>query len=467
MEREKKLTKKLVAYFVAALFLSLFSFGVYSLVTAIISFGAKEGWDGYTIATSFSKGNGSLENPYVIHDAPEFMYFKELIEGNSFSAYQDKYYVLDDDIDFNGNAITPIGVVEGEEERFFAGHLNGNGYAITNFKIEDPAVMDGKEYYSLFTKTIKASISSLGMTNYHIQVEESNLAQIIAPFIGEMIGEEEEEIEEEDLPSCRNLYFHNFYIDLLNLSEKEDTLVSTFIGNVVGKELTKNVFIKGQINGDANVSSIYFASNNEGNEGNIYNIITSIKTFDLDDTVISYNGLQNVYLYEDGSFYFREEEVATDTMLAFLNDDIDTSCYWTLEDDALVIYSYEKARNVPDDSKGFTFSLRSSPDVALHDSGVEGSVVYVNDLTADYNYYMGLNYTQSSNGSISSGNNQNLYSSSNLAKVYMAYRGHPIDDTSITGRVSNTDTYTDFVYYKYYPVVNGKVKILLIDLKTK
>ena len=79
MKKKIVLQKKIFAYFVALFFLALFSFGIYSLVTALISLGEVKGWDGVTVATNFSLGNGSLENPYVIQDPSEFVYFKQLI----------------------------------------------------------------------------------------------------------------------------------------------------------------------------------------------------------------------------------------------------------------------------------------------------------------------------------------------------------------------------------------------------
>ena len=91
--------------------------------------------------------------------------------------------------------------------------------------------------------------------------------------------------------------------------------------------------------------------------------------------------------------------------------------------------------------------------------------VYINDLEADWNYYYGLNYVNSNNGTLPSGEYQNIYNESNLVPVVLSYSGTEVFGADFyTGTVSLTETQSEFVYYKYYPIgANGKVKIELID----
>ena len=90
MKLKDKKIKKLFLSFFAALMLTSFSFFIYTLLTGKISFSELEdGWDGTTVATSFSAGNGTKENPYVIKTPEEFVYFKTLIEGENYLSYQD------------------------------------------------------------------------------------------------------------------------------------------------------------------------------------------------------------------------------------------------------------------------------------------------------------------------------------------------------------------------------------------
>lgn len=498
--KKKLLSKKLFIYFVAAFFVTIFSFAIYSLVTGIMSLGQLDGWDGVSVATSFSHGNGTEENPYMIHDPSEFIYFKKLIEGEDSSIYRDKYYALADDINFNGNIIDPIGIVEKEEERYFSGHFNGNGYVLENFKITNAVVIDEIEYYSLFTKTNQAFISSLGVKNYRIEVQDNDSFKVVSPFVGELIGLEisddsiekentvqeniaqenvdgeslavENSIEEntteiKNVPFCKNIYLVDFYMDTSKVSD--NSIVSVFTGNVVGEASIQNVFLRGEVNANSDISSIYYAYVDEKNISDISMIISSIKVLNQDSNVFILDGIEDIYFYQDEVFTRDNETVATQTVLSLLNDGMDNDHYWTLEEGSLLIREYEKVtQSVPITSRSFAFSLRSSPAVGLHDSGLDSTngVVYINDLDSDLNYYKGLNYTGGGTvNTIPSGDSYSLYdTNSNLAKVYIAYKGSDINETNnLVGYVSLDEQISDFIYYKYYPVESGYITISLID----
>lgn len=109
-----------------------------------------------------------------------------------------------------------------------------------------------------------------------------------------------------------------------------------------------------------------------------------------------------------------------------------------------------------------------------HASGISGDTVYVNDLDADYYYYESLNYTElSTKDSLPSGENTNTYGvgsdfSKRLVAVQVTYDGRDVAGKQVngsiaTGYVSSTETQSKFVYYKYYPVENNKIRIELID----
>ena len=92
------------------------------------------------------------------------------------------------------------------------------------------------------------------------------------------------------------------------------------------------------------------------------------------------------------------------------------------------------------------------------------NAVYINDYEADWNYYQGLNYVQSDNGALPGGNNQNIYNENNMVKVQLCYSsGEVLNDRVNIGRISTTERENEYVYYKYYPVVSGKVRIELIE----
>lgn len=82
------------------------------------------------------------------------------------------------------------------------------------------------------------------------------------------------------------------------------------------------------------------------------------------------------------------------------------------------------------------------------ESGISNDVVYVNDSKSDYNYYMGLNYTYSSDGKIPTTANKNIYNDQNLVPAIITYNGNG-------GYVSLNERQTTYVYYKYFPVNNN------------
>ena len=86
-------------------------------------------------------------------------------------------------------------------------------------------------------------------------------------------------------------------------------------------------------------------------------------------------------------------------------------------------------------------------------SGVFDNIVVVDDFSSDYNYYMGLNYTNSQDGTLPSGVDQNLYNDSNLVKTIIHYSGVDLNDNSLVGYVSLDEQQDTYVYYKYYPML--------------
>ena len=95
-------------------------------------------------------------------------------------------------------------------------------------------------------------------------------------------------------------------------------------------------------------------------------------------------------------------------------------------------------------------------------SGVNGTVVTVDDEKADLYYYNSLNYTETG-GTLPTGADQNTYNTSNMVKVKITYYGRDFYDSTLVGTVSTTENYDTYIYYHWYPVKNGKVKIPLID----
>lgn len=114
-------------------------------------------------------------------------------------------------------------------------------------------------------------------------------------------------------------------------------------------------------------------------------------------------------------------------------------------------------------SIAFTYGAFNSANlVDTVSKGIINDTLYVNDLESDYYYYTGMNYTNSNNGTLPSLVDKNLYNDSNLVKTTITYSGTSYDGNH-TGYVSLTELQSKFVYYKYYPVIDGYIEIELID----
>ena len=117
------------------------------------------------------------------------------------------------------------------------------------------------------------------------------------------------------------------------------------------------------------------------------------------------------------------------------------------------------------------FYAAGNPFAGSSESGIEGDTVIVNDLSSDWNYYMGLNYTEVTNKQSLPGVNSdstaalssNKYNINTLVAVQINYNGADINDSSEKGYISSSEAQDKLTYYKYVPIVNGKVKIQLID----
>ena len=96
-------------------------------------------------------------------------------------------------------------------------------------------------------------------------------------------------------------------------------------------------------------------------------------------------------------------------------------------------------------------------------SSLGNQIVYMNQLDQDRYYYQGLNFTNITSSALPSGENQGLYSEDNLVPVTITYDGTDINDSSLVGKVSPTENYYKYVYYKYYPIKNGTIEIELPD----
>ncbi len=453
-------TKKIFFSFVALFVLTSFSFFIYVLLTGSISFGSKEDiWDGETIASSFGTGNGTKDNPYIIKTPDEFVYFKTLIEGDNYKAYQDKYYALDDDLNFGDKSFSSIGIIDlkdnDTEEKIFKGYFDGRGHSIFNLKIDKEVVIDNTSYYSLFTKTENATIENLIMKSFKIKVND-NEKDIVTGFIGDILTKDfsEEENEERILSQFRNISLIDFEIDYSD-NKKDNNKISIFTNSVSKNSNLSNLYFIGRIKGNNSNSNIGIVTDKI--EGKISKIVSNIVLDDVENVDFTNEKIENHYIIKDGNIYLNGEVVSNESLLFNLNDNKDNDYYWDYENNEFTLKKYEKKVNnevIDNRSRDFSFSIRVSgvDNITAHDSGLDGNTFYINDLTADYNYLKGLNYTEVRNTSLPI-NNSGYYNDNNLVKVQITYDGVDVNNNSIVGAMSpvaGESSINKFVYYKYY-----------------
>ena len=130
-------------------------------------------WDG-TVANAFAEGDGSEDDPYLIHDGEELAYLAQLCNANS-TLTKGKYFQLANDIILNEDVLsndfevndpvvpynlwTPIGK---DQSHSFQGYFNGNNHFISG------AYVDGGAVTGLFGYVNGGSIRNLSFIDSYI-----------------------------------------------------------------------------------------------------------------------------------------------------------------------------------------------------------------------------------------------------------------------------------------------------------
>ena len=145
-------------------------------------------WDG-SIASSFSSGNGTENDPYKISTAAELAFLAKSV--NDGESYQGKYLLLNNNIDLNGLEWTPIG----NGINSFMGIFDGKGLTVKNLKITQGVRYDyeyttGKEIsYSdagLFATVQDVSIQNLIIDGATINIYNDKF--VYAHHVGALCG---------------------------------------------------------------------------------------------------------------------------------------------------------------------------------------------------------------------------------------------------------------------------------------
>lgn len=451
----RRIKNKLIFNISCTLIVLIACFGIISLLTAKNSFSndTEDKWDGVTVASSFSAGNGDKDNPYIINNGAELAYFKYLIEGENSNIYNNKYYELGQNINLDNHEWSPIG-----NNNYFKGNFNGNGYSIKNAKIVDGVVIDNYVYYGFFSRVGDAFLKNINFNNIVVSPNSSTSVYKIGSIVGEVM----------DSSVLANISISNSKMDLGNITNDKDNA----IGGVVALLSKESKFYNIYINLDFSTNEVLnvgkAAYNSLCDSSYIITNITSNSLF-VDSTsnyVNSTSKNTDQYIYSDPNYVniTSNSMISGDELVNLLNNYLDDGLYWKYEAGNLVIN--KKSNSINKLNAITTFSFSANNPIVLHDSGISDDTVYVNDLVSDYNNYVGLNYTDfSSTGRLPTGNDQNIYNSNNLVKVYAMYDGVSIQNDSYTGYVGlDADSrQSKFIYYKYYPVKSGYVTFELID----
>lgn len=443
------------------LFVLLIAFFIYSFIADRSTFGEVDKWDGVSVASSFSSGNGSLDNPYVISTSSQFMYFKSLIDGDNSSTYRDKYYVLENDLDFDNHSISGIGSITNDSA--FMGNFDGNGYTISNILIDKGVTADDVDYYGLFTKTKNAYINNLNINNLKVVVKNGDNLFRVGSVIADASSLVDETNTKDEVGIISNISISNSSIDLRDTEYNKDNIIGLFSSSIDKKININNIYMDLDINTNYNEGIYSFSKILESDINNILLDINS-NNYSFNDFKFNDSGdgtVSNKYYVSNGKYYLGQDEVTIDSIINEFNSEMD-DYYFEMVDDTFKCIKYDKdnVTNKPSVVNDFVLSNDTS-DIPEHESSISDGVVYVNDLEASYNYYMGLNYTTIDSGSLPTYSER--YSDSNLVPVAISYSGTDLNNSNLVGSVSPTESETEYIYYKYYPIVDGEIKIELID----
>ncbi len=378
-------------------------------------------WDG-TIASSFASGNGSKESPYEINTGSELAYFKSV---STASDYFNKYYKLTNNIDLNSLDFSNTNYGT------FSGNFDGGGYSIYNFKIENFSTDNTYDYYGLFSNVTNASISNINIYNININISNNTTTSYVGLLASNLTS-----------TTIKDVSIYKLKINITNST--------VYGGGLIANDISGNSLIN--INADV-------SSNNTSISSLIYNYssasLTNILVCNNGLNIFSNNSSSDIYTYTIASNNITfTNNYDTDAVLSILNSNSDYK--WKYSDASINLSTSQND---------------TSNDIIIeHDTGISNNVVYVNDLSSDENYYKGLNYTTSTDGTLPTEVDKNIYNDTNLVKVQMTYLGSDPSGT-YKGTVSLTESQDEYVYYKYYTIdTNGTsntsddfVKIELID----
>lgn len=409
-------------------------------------------WDGISISKKFEYGNGSVENPYLITSAEDFAYFISVINSEEYNNYKNKIFSLNKDLNLGNHQVKMIG----STEKPFEGTFLGNGHTIQNLEIVSE--IPGEK--ALFGKLRNAKLENININSVTINtVFEENV--IDDEEMKEDISKQEANSDlkisllatEIDASQIENLSIYNSTMDLSRASSK-DIKISGISHSITGSSL-KNIVVSIDVNQESQanfyiISSVIDSTTKLNqiiyrNENNNQISSTSLEKLQMDE-IFSYQIIDNTIVFLNN----KNQEQLIET----LNESISNDYIWYVD-------GLNFKLGIVEESTSNILPIIDS-ELSLHQTGIEKDTIYINDLEADWNYYMGLNYTESATGTLPTGVNQNIYNENNLVSVQMTYHGTDIKGIN-TGYISLTERQSNYIYYKMYPISTNNTTDLTDD----
>ncbi len=440
MVKRNVLKYKMFIYFVCALLVAVLSYTLFLVVDNFSKGNIEiEKWDGESISSSFSSGNGSEENPYIINNGADFNYFRSIMNDD---VYNSLYYKLGNDIDLDNHLFTTMDT--------FKGNLDGDGYTIYNASFSG---LEKEEiiYYGLFSTIDGGTIKNLNINKENITILSTDKDYVIGSLSGNVINS-----------NIYNVTVSSSNIDLSKGNDNSKNKVGGLIGEVDINNDIHNLYLDVNINtNNDNIGKIFYNLNS-----NVSDIISVVSTYENKGEIKDFVNSSNDSKINNLVKGIKDKDIIFDTdiieVINNYNDGLED--YYFEYDNDKVVFKKIVASITSEDISLLPFSFGKAVTVPLHESGLDtdSGTLYVNDLESDLNYYKGLNYTTTTDGKVPNGSNYNYYNDSNLATLYIQYNGSDVAGNNI-GYVSNTEQISKFNYYKRYPVVDGYATFELID----
>lgn len=369
-------------------------------------------WDG-VVARQFTSGTGSTDNPYVIANASEFAYFKSLLEGEDASLYAHKNYKLVGSFNYGkydlaiNNKVPFSGTIDGCGNKIYNASLSNmlfnilDGATIKNLQLVSLSYTLINETGAIVANDIKNSNIEMLLVNCDVNVQNDST-------FGGLVY------------NSSDTTYKNIIIDYNIDSENENIFNFAY---TMDNDNGANILIK-----DNNYQNTYCETNINFNKFNIKD--GNINLIDVDNL--------NEFVSDNYKIIIKNNEFNFEEITNDLNNE----------------FQADDSSEHPNEHSNMLKSVVRNSTITVHDQGIDGTTIYINNLLSDSNYFKGLNHTEVLSTSIPSGASTGYYDDSNLVKVAVVYDGTDINNANLVGAVSpiNSENVNKYVYYKYYPL---------------